>query len=409
MSGTIGSTVLDLNTASALTGAEAVYVVQNGQDRQTTTGAIGQLARSSVPSASLLGGAGGTLVGVAVGTGLSLSVSGTLTATGVLAATSTAPGVAVSLNTGTLALTPGTIAGASFIGVLGTASAAASVSPIASLPFLSKASIEPGGTFNTVTVSTAGQVTAGSNAAYLLNNQTVTLSGDITGAGTTSIVATLPSILAAGTFNLGTFNAKGQITAGQSIAYLTGNQTITLSGDIIGSGTTAIAGTLASLWAGGSFGSASIIPTVTVNAKGLVTAVGTAAVSATVSANLGVVFNSGTVQINNVVTVVGTNAGTTTIAPGSGTSDVVLTMPVTAGTVTLAAAPTFKRQRAILDIVFGATISTPSLNTGFVFPASGGPTSYAPGTVVNQIDRLMLMSPDGTKWAVMSIEQGWTV
>lgn len=56
----------------------------------------------------------------------------------------------------------------------------------------------------------------------------------------------------------------------------TGDQTITLTGDVTGSGTGSFAATLATVNANvGSFGSATAAPAVTVNAKGLVTAVST--------------------------------------------------------------------------------------------------------------------------------------
>lgn len=60
----------------------------------------------------------------------------------------------------------------------------------------------------------------------------------------------------------------------------TGNQTITLTGDVTGSGTGSFATTMATVNSNtGSYGSASTVPVITVNAKGLVTAVSTASVN----------------------------------------------------------------------------------------------------------------------------------
>jgi len=69
------------------------------------------------------------------------------------------------------------------------------------------------------------------------------LTGDIT-----TTVGTVATTLATVNANVGTFqgiavNAKGLVTAATNQNYLTGNQTITLSGDITGSGTTAITAT----------------------------------------------------------------------------------------------------------------------------------------------------------------------
>ena len=79
-------------------------------------------------------------------------------------------------------------------------------------------------------------------------------------------------------------------------AYLTSNQTVTLSGDITGSGSTTIAGTLATVNSNvGSFGSASSVSTFTVNGKGLLTAAGSTpiAIASTAVSGLATVATSG--------------------------------------------------------------------------------------------------------------------
>jgi len=82
-------------------------------------------------------------------------------------------------------------------------------------------------------------------STYLTANQTITYSGDISGSGTTSVNLTLPTVNSnVGSFNTLTVNGKGLVTAASNTAYLTGNQTVTLSGDLTGSGTTAITATL---------------------------------------------------------------------------------------------------------------------------------------------------------------------
>ena len=76
----------------------------------------------------------------------------------------------------------------------------------------------------------------------------------------------------AGTYNTVTTDAYGRVTGGSNSAYLTGNQTITATGDVTGSGATSIALTLASVNGNvGTFGDTTHIGTFTVNAKGLIT------------------------------------------------------------------------------------------------------------------------------------------
>jgi hypothetical protein len=97
---------------------------------------------------------------------------------------------------------------------------------------------------------------------------TVTLTGDITGSGTASIATTLAaSGVTAGTYSKITVDAKGRATNGSAIGgsdvtaalgftpynntnpsgFISGNQTITLGGDLSGSGATSISGTVGSI------------------------------------------------------------------------------------------------------------------------------------------------------------------
>jgi hypothetical protein len=94
------------------------------------------------------------------------------------------------------------------------------------------------------------------NVAALTANQAITLTGDVTGSGTTSVATTLPVVNAnVGTFQGITVNAKGLVTAAANQSYLTASgvsgmvagqipiaasaTTITSSGNLSGAVTTA--------------------------------------------------------------------------------------------------------------------------------------------------------------------------
>jgi len=169
-------------------------------------------------------------------------------------------------------------------------------------------------------------------ATYLTSNQTITLSGDVTGSGSTGISVTLAnSGVTTGTYGSATqvpvftVDSKGRVTGvtntainlisslsglsdvnisnpadGQLLKYtgggtnkwvnwtpnfITGNQSITVSGDASGSGTTAITLTLASVGNSGTY------TKVTTDAKGRVTG----------GSNLGIAdLPSGTLNIANI-------------------------------------------------------------------------------------------------------------
>ena len=95
-------------------------------------------------------------------------------------------------------------------------------------------------------------------------------------------------------------SAAAPITASNLSGTNTGDQTITLTGDITGSGTGSFAATLPTVNANvGSFGSTTTVPVITVNGKGLITAastatLGSAAVASTGTSGATVPFLNGT-------------------------------------------------------------------------------------------------------------------
>ena len=117
-----------------------------------------------------------------------------------------------------------------------------------------------------ITVDAKGRITAAASGTPA----TTTLTGDVTGTGTGTVATTLAnSGVTAGTYNNVSVNAKGIVYSGSNASYITGNQTITVSGDASGSGTTAISLTLANSGvAAGTYNFA----TLTVDAKGRLTA-----------------------------------------------------------------------------------------------------------------------------------------
>ena len=73
------------------------------------------------------------------------------------------------------------------------------------------------GTYNTLTVDAKGRAIVGANEPYLLTNEVITLSGDATGSGSTSIPVTLATVTTAGTYNSVTVDAKGRVISGSFV------------------------------------------------------------------------------------------------------------------------------------------------------------------------------------------------
>ena len=263
--GTGSGSVTNIATGTGLTGGPI-----------TTTGTIAL----SIPVAVASGGSGATtLTGYLKGNGTSaFTASSTIPNTDI-----TGLGTMSTQNATAVAITGGTINGASVgattrstgafttlsaTGLLTTAASAAGGAGL-NLPHGAAPTTPANGDLWTTTAGLFARVNGTTVGPFDAGgNQTITLSGDVTGSGATAITTTLAnSGVTASTYNNVTVNAKGLVTAGSNVAYLTGNQTITLSGDATGSGATAIALTLATVNANvGTFQG------ITVNAKGLVTA-----------------------------------------------------------------------------------------------------------------------------------------
>lgn len=100
--------------------------------------------------------------------------------------------------------------------------------------------------------ATATATVSVSVATALRTGRTIGMTGDVvwtssafTGAGNVSGTATLAATgVTPGTYNNVTVNAKGLVTNGSVAGYITGNQLITLSGDVSGSGSTSIGVTI---------------------------------------------------------------------------------------------------------------------------------------------------------------------
>jgi phage-related tail fiber protein len=282
------------------------------------------------------------------------------------------------------------------------------------------------GTYTKVTVNAQGQVTAGTSLTgsdvntalgytayngstnpngFLTANQNITVSGDATGSGTTAVTLTLAnSGVTAGTYTKVTVDAKGRVTVGAALAssdvttalgytpyngttnpsgFLTANQSITLSGDATGSGSTAITVALAN-----SGVTAGTYTKVTVDAKGRVT-VGASLASSDVTTALGYTpLNKAGDTLNgalNWASTVSITAASTTDIGGAASNSITVT-----GNTTITALGTASAGAERWVTFSGTPILTHNA-TSLILPTSANITAAAG-------DSAVFMSLGGGNW-----------
>lgn len=272
--------------------ASPVTPIQGGGTGTSTTPTTNKLFLSdsngnweyvATSSLGISGGGSGTVTSVSATVPTGLSISGSpITTSGTLGLTYTVgyglPLLASTTNWNNFLNTPSTVitAGTNLSWSGNTLNASGSGGT---------------GTVGTSTIPTIGRL------SYWTSNGTPSLLGDVAtsslGAGTgltfsgtagsqvggtsgtysvntSQNIATLSNLTSNGFVKTISGNGTLQIDTN---TYLTGNQTISLTGDISGSGATAITTTLATVNTNtGSFGGANSIPSFTVNGKGLITA-----------------------------------------------------------------------------------------------------------------------------------------
>lgn len=376
----------------------------------TTSGTINNSITSLTANAILLG----------AGTAAVAPLGSLGTATTVLHGNAAGPPAfgPVNLATDVSGLLPfanfATLAALSLFGNSGTVGAAGG-----NIAIGTNLSLTAGGTLNatvgTTTIAATslfgnpGTVAAAGSSIAIGTNLTLSALGTL--SSTAPGTGTVTQVVAQG----GPFLANGTITASGTINNSTAS--LTPHGVLLGEGTGAAVATaagtdgqllIATSAADPAFTSMSGDATITKAGVIAVTKIGGA--TAATAANTGAVLTSGTVQINNSMTLNGTAGGTLTLAPTTGTTDVVINMPAAGGTVTLAYSGAFARQRMEVDIKQGVTAGALVLNVGTVngYIFSTSLPSYTITPLPNSIDTLIFIAPTTAYTRVMAINQGFT-
>ena len=250
-----------------------------------------------------------------------------------------------------------------------------------------------------------------------------TYTGDVTGAGNGSIALTLAATgVTAGVYNNVQVDAKGRVVAGSNASYLVGNQTITVTGDATGSGTTSIALTLANsgVTAGTYDASGTTITPFVINSKGLITGTGTPVVitpawssitgTPTTLAGYGVTDAYTKAQVDAKTWNWSAIVGEPTTLTGYGITDAVATSQLgvangvatlgSDGKLTTAQIPSALVGAIVYQGTWNATTNVPNLTTvaakGFYYKVATAGTTSLSG--LNNWTVGDLVISDGTAW-----------
>ncbi len=208
----------------------------------------------------------------------------------------------------------------------------------------------------------------------------------------------------------------------------TGDQTITLTGDVTGSGTGSFAATLATVNANvGSFGSATSVGTFTVNAKGLLTAAGNTTITPAVSSITGLgtgvatalsiaanaaggfTTDTGTATLTNkrITRRVSSIAYAASITPNADTTDVANVGTLT-GTVTVNAPSGTPTDGQLLSFRFiqNATGYAITWDAAFAF-GTDITSALIPSTPNAKFEVGCMWNSTDSKWRVVALVRGF--
>lgn len=217
-----GPDTWELDTNTYLTAESDTLGTVTGRGATTSTAVTfnGGITVDGTNAANFSGSTSGSaklVAPAAAGTGTVITLPAT---TGTLALTSAIP----TVNTGTLSVSIGTAGATNTSITWGTASGFnANSSGTTTYDLKIGPAISNLATFMTTAtagfIKRTGQDTyAIDTSTYITGNQSISVSGDATGSGTTAIALTLASVGTAGTYTKVTTDAKGRVTSGTTLA-----------------------------------------------------------------------------------------------------------------------------------------------------------------------------------------------